>query len=435
MTTYKEALDWIHSRLKFGVKLGLSRMEWLMEQLGHPERGLKVIHVGGTNGKGSTVTFMRSILNEAGYQVGTFTSPYIEQFNERISMNGEPIADEEIVALVERIRPLAEELEKSDLGSPTEFEIITAMALYYFSQTNKVDIVIIEVGMGGRYDSTNVVNPILSIITNIGMDHTNILGETIEKIAYEKAGILKYQVATFTAVSEEQSLAVLQAEAKKKNAPLFQLGKDFFVTHYKPSRDGETFTFTSPSLSLKDVHLSMLGEHQTKNATLAIASLNYLNNEQHVSITEQAIKAGVKAAYWPGRLEQLHNEPMIIIDGAHNPEGLKALERTIRRRYEGKNTHIVFAALKDKDLSEMFSILKRMQANVYFTEFDFPRAAKANELKRMSNMIDARVGENWKSLIKKLVHEIDTSDLLIIVGSLYFISQVKPFLQKVIKKV
>lgn len=185
-TAYEEALEWIHSRLRLGMKPGLQRMEWMMEKLGHPERRIKSVHIGGTNGKGSTVTFLRSILQEAGYSVGTFTSPYFENFNERISLNGTPIGDEDLVQLANDIYSLAVELEQTELGGPTEFEIITAMAFQYFGHVRPVDLVLFEVGLGGRYDSTNIIYPVLSIITSIGLDHTAILGDTYEKIAFEK---------------------------------------------------------------------------------------------------------------------------------------------------------------------------------------------------------------------------------------------------------
>ncbi len=187
--TYEEAVAWIHGRLRLGMKPGLKRMEWMMEKLGHPERRVRAVHIGGTNGKGSTVAYLRSILQAAGYSVGTFTSPYVEQFNERISINGEPIRDEEIVELVQTIKPLADELEQTELGGPTEFEVITAMMLDYFRQKKPIqDIVLIEVGLGGRLDSTNIIYPLLSVITNVSYDHMNILGDTLDQIAAEKRG-------------------------------------------------------------------------------------------------------------------------------------------------------------------------------------------------------------------------------------------------------
>lgn len=205
--TYEQALTWIHARLRLGIKPGLARMEWMMERLNHPERRIKTIHIGGTNGKGSTLTFLRCILEEACCKVGTFTSPFFEQFNERISVNGKAISDEEMLELTNIIKPLADELESTELGGPTEFEVITAMSLYYFAKKNPVDIVLYEVGLGGRFDSTNILHPLLSIITSIGMDHTNILGDTYEKIATEKAGIIKSGTPIITAVKQPESLA------------------------------------------------------------------------------------------------------------------------------------------------------------------------------------------------------------------------------------
>ncbi|KHF29707.1 Folylpolyglutamate synthase [Anoxybacillus sp. BCO1] len=211
--TCKEAVDWIHSRLSFGVKPGLKRMEWMMEKLGHPQRRIKAIHVGGTNGKGSTVCFLRHILQEAGYRVGTFTSPYVEQFNERISINGQPICDVDLMKLVQFIQPLAEELEQTELGGPTEFEVITAMALYYFGKMNVQDVVIFEVGLGGRLDSTNVIYPLLSVITNVGYDHIHILGNTLEQIAFEKAGIIKAGIPVVTAIDQPEAVRVVEEKA------------------------------------------------------------------------------------------------------------------------------------------------------------------------------------------------------------------------------
>lgn len=188
---YEEALNWIHSRLRFGIKPGLTRMEMMMEKLNHPEKQIKTVHIGGTNGKGSTVTYLRNILQQAGLTVGTFTSPYIEQFNERISVNGIAISDEEILVLANKLLPIVEEMDQMEIGGPTEFEIITAMSFYYFAYINKIDIVIYEVGLGGRFDSTNIISPLLSIITSIGLDHTAILGDTYEKSPLKKLALLK----------------------------------------------------------------------------------------------------------------------------------------------------------------------------------------------------------------------------------------------------
>ncbi|RST76227.1 bifunctional folylpolyglutamate synthase/dihydrofolate synthase [Siminovitchia acidinfaciens] len=435
MNTYTEAISWIHSRLKHGINLGLARMEWLLEKMGNPEKELKVIHVAGTNGKGSTVTFLRSILNEAGYEVGTFTSPYIETFNERISINGNPVSDADLVKLVRIVKPLTEELEAGELGPPTEFEIITAMAMYYFANIRSVDFTILEVGLGGRFDSTNTVHPLMTIITNIGMDHINILGDTVEKIAFEKAGIIKEGVPLFTGAKQQEAHSVIRAEAEKKHAEVYQLGIDFSVENHESVPGGEKFTYLSRETQYENMKLSLLGRHQTENAAIAVASLMYMKENGLLKLSEKEIRAGLEKAYWPGRMEVLQQRPVVILDGAHNTEGLKAFAATMNNRYEGKNIKMIFAALEDKDLSHMLPLLKTMNAEVYFTQFDFPRAASASKLKEIGKMEDASVEEDWRALLRRMVNELDVEDVLAVTGSLYFISEAKQFLVNLLEEI
>ncbi|MEK3890571.1 bifunctional folylpolyglutamate synthase/dihydrofolate synthase [Bacillus sp. FSL K6-3431] len=408
-------------------------MEYMLEKLDHPENKLNAVHVGGTNGKGSTVAYLRSVLMEAGYEVGTFTSPYIEQFNERISLNGKPISDNEITHLVNVIKPLADELEETEFGPPTEFEIITAMSIYYFAVMNPVDFSIMEVGLGGRYDSTNVIEPLVSVITNVGLDHTQILGSTLKQIAYEKAGIIKRNTPVFTAVKDVNALHVLQAEATEQQAELFQINKDFFVKDIISTEHAENFTFTSGSTTMENLEINLLGHHQTENASGAIATLFWLKDNRKVNLDEAIIRSGLIKAYWPGRMEILHTEPVILIDGAHNPEGLRALSAALDNRYLGKNIKVIFAALKDKDLTEMFSVFNNMNVELHVTQFDFPRAASAEELKAMSGNHVIKAHVEWRALIKEQINSMQSNEVLVITGSLYFISLVRPFLLKKLK--
>lgn len=431
---YGEALEWIHSRLKLGVKPGLKRMEWMLKRMGHPENKLKAIHVGGTNGKGSTVAYLRSILNEAGYQVGTFTSPYIEHFNERISVNGHPISDGEITELVNIIKPLADELEQTELGSPTEFEVITAMAIYYFSKVNSVDITIFEVGLGGRYDSTNVIKPLISIITSIGMDHTQLLGNSLAEIAYQKAGIIKNQIPLITSVQSKAAFNVIKQEAVKMQTKVSQLGTDFFIKNYKTITKGEQFTYESASLKLETLELSLMGRHQVENAAGAVAAIEYLNEKKYFLVTSNAIRTGLKKTYWPGRFEILSENPTVILDGAHNPEGMQTFASVIENHFANKKVKIVLAALKDKDLGNMFHALNSMNADIYFTEFDFPRAASAAELNAASNHHSATIEVDWRHLTETLISTLKQDEVLAIIGSLYFISTVKPTVESYINK-
>ncbi|WP_066257949.1 bifunctional folylpolyglutamate synthase/dihydrofolate synthase [Neobacillus drentensis] len=432
-TTYKEALEWIHARLRLGIKPGLKRMEWMMDKLGHPETKMKTVHIGGTNGKGSTVTFLRSILEAGGYKVGTFTSPYIEQFNERISVNGKAIMDEELLQLANVIRPLADELEETELGGPTEFEVITAMAFHYFATMNQVDIVIFEVGLGGRFDSTNIIQPLASIITNIGLDHTNILGTTYAEIAFEKAGIIKANTAIFTAVKHPDALKVIEEQAEKRNAPLYRLNQEFSISDHQSQAKGEVFNVITPFQPIDQLEISMIGQHQTENAALAVAAAQFLNQKGSFLLSEQAIKTGLKKAYWPGRFEILSENPFVIIDGAHNEEGITALTHELTTRYPKRQIQLVFAALTDKKLDQMIAKLDKIAAQITFVSFDFPRAAKAEQLLKISQSPNKLAVEDWGPYLIEEIRSLENNTMLVITGSLYFISEVKPFLANYLK--
>ncbi|KAA0549224.1 bifunctional folylpolyglutamate synthase/dihydrofolate synthase [Bacillus sp. BGMRC 2118] len=426
--TYNEAIDWIHSRLRLGIKPGLTRMEWMMKRLGHPERNIRAIHVAGTNGKGSTVSYIRSILQEAGYLVGTFTSPYIEQFNERISVNGVPISNEEIANLTEIIKPLSDELEHTELGAPTEFEIITAMSLYYFGKMKPMDFVVYEVGLGGRFDSTNIIHPIVSVITTIGMDHTAILGDTIEQIAFEKAGIIKSGVPIITGVRQESALQVITDLATEHKAARYILGQDFEVYHQKSNEVGEKFSFQSDRSKLEDLQITMKGSHQVLNAALALKTVEYLQTYYAVYITEETIRSGLEKMFWVGRFEKVSDHPLVFIDGAHNPEGVNELVKTVNTHLKGKSITILFSALQDKKLDEMIEALDEISDHIIFTSFDFPRAASAVELATIYPQKQYEAIENFKEAIDSILVNLDENQVLVITGSLYFISEVRKYI-------
>jgi dihydrofolate synthase / folylpolyglutamate synthase len=433
--TYEQAIDWIHARLRLGIKPGLSRMEWMLERLGHPERRIKSIHVGGTNGKGSTVTFLRSILQGAGYRVGTFTSPYFEQFNERISINGQPIHDHELIELTNVIKPLADELDQTELGGPTEFEVITAMSLYYFAKVSPVDVAIYEVGLGGRFDSTNVIHPLLSIITSIGLDHTAILGETYEEIAFEKAGIIKNGVSVITGVKQPEAVNVIRKKALEGKSPLYHLGEEFSTNTRKPLERGEQFSFSSMFGELQKLETTMIGSHQVDNAACAVMAVQVLANYYSFIIEEEHIREGLAEAYWPGRIEILSENPLVLIDGAHNEEGINALAREIKSRYADKKISILFAALKDKKLDKMIATLEEAADQLTFTTFDFPRAASAEELMDAgSNKGNKGIAVDYQDFLLKKIKELNGDEILVVTGSLYFLSEAKPLMVNMLKK-
>ncbi|MDF9295955.1 bifunctional folylpolyglutamate synthase/dihydrofolate synthase [Geobacillus stearothermophilus] len=432
--TYEEAVAWIHGRLRLGMKPGLKRMEWMMEQLGHPERRVRAVHIGGTNGKGSTVAYLRSILQAAGYSVGTFTSPYVEQFNERISINGEPISDQEIVELVRVIQPLADELEQTEFGGPTEFEVITAMMLYYFGKQNIQDIVLIEVGLGGRLDSTNIIYPLVSVITNVSYDHMNILGDTLGQIAAEKAGIIKSGVPLVTAVKEPEAWEVIAKTAAERKAKTYRLGVDFTVSDRQATVEGEQFSLVTPFAEYRDLRIQMPGAHQVENAAVAVMAAELLRLGYSFLIDPEHIADGLATAAWPGRFEQVSGKPLIILDGAHNEAGIRALVETVRAHYPDKRVHVLFAALTDKPLERMIRQLDELADTITFTTFDFPRAAAAEQLADLSSHPQKAAVNDWIGWIREKKKQIGGDGLLLVTGSLYFLSEVRKRLKNNAKR-
>ena len=346
---YLDSLYWIHERNKFGIKPGTKRMEWMLERLGHPEQNIKGIHVGGTNGKGSTVAYLRAALVENGYDVGTFTSPYIETFNERISLNGEPVSNETIVELVTRVKPVSEALEEeTEYGTATEFEIITTMMFLYFGALHPVDFVIVEAGLGIKNDSTNVFSPIMTLLTSIGLDHTDLLGPTYLDIAKDKGDIVKPKTPFIYAVKNEEALKYLGTYAEKQQAPAYELDKDISVV----SQEDE-FTYRFKDYELENIALHMLGEHQKENAALAITALIILFEEGQIHLDFNKMIKAMENVSWTGRIEQVKAEPLMIIDGAHNNESIDALVDTIKNYYHKDKVDILFSAVSGKPIHHM----------------------------------------------------------------------------------
>ncbi|PAD91547.1 bifunctional folylpolyglutamate synthase/dihydrofolate synthase [Shouchella clausii] len=422
--TAEEAVQWVHSLLPFGIKPGLKRMEWMLEALGHPEQKLTAVHVAGTNGKGSTVSFLRHILTADGFSVGTFTSPYIEQFSERISVNGVPISDHDLLQAAKRLKPIVEEVAHSDLGSPTEFEVLTAMMFYHFAEVAKPDICLIEVGLGGRLDSTNVVMPVLSIITMIGHDHMHILGDTLAEIAYEKAGIIKPGVPVISGVEGEEAYTVISETARQIGSPLHQLNETFFVE----SLQGRTFTYKEEKgEEAVRYHAGLYGAHQHKNAALALKAVSLLSNSLKRQIGKEAKAIGIANTSWPGRFEIIQVNPPIVLDGAHNEEGFLALTTALQERFSDKNIHVLLASTKEKDMNVLLKpfTTSGLEVAFSFTSFDFHRAANAEDLFKQAPVKRKQVAADWRIALKTMMENLGEQDVLVVTGSLYFISEVR----------
>ncbi|RIO94067.1 bifunctional folylpolyglutamate synthase/dihydrofolate synthase [Staphylococcus haemolyticus] len=412
---YLESLYWIHERTKFGIKPGVKRMEWMLDRLNNPQLNIRGIHVGGTNGKGSTVAYIRAALVENGYEVGTFTSPFIETFNERISLNGLPITNDEIVELVEIVKPISEALEQeTELGGATEFEIITTMMFVYFGQIHPVDFVVVEAGLGIKNDSTNVFNPILSVLTSIGLDHTDILGNTYLDIAKDKGAIIKPNTPVIYAVKNEEALKYIRDLAESTEAKPIELDREIVVV----SQDDE-FTYRYKDYELETIILNMLGEHQKENASLAITALIELYEQDVITLDFNKMIDAIESVTWTGRIEQVKENPLMIIDGAHNNESIEALIDTIKNYYDNEKMDILFSAIKGKPVHGMLNKLEEISNHLYFTEFDFPKALTKEELSEQVNLENIEFIDDYVSFIKNY-----DGDGLLITGSLYFISEV-----------
>ncbi len=390
------SIDWIHSRLKFGIKPGLSRIIYLLEQLDNPQNKIKTVHVAGTNGKGSTVTFLSNILQQYGLTVGTFTSPYIEIFNERIAVNGRYISDEELNRIVGVIKPLVLQMDEDpDLVNITEFEILTAIGYYYFAE-QAVDIALIEVGLGGLYDSTNVITPLVSAITTIGLDHQDILGDTLAKIASEKAGIIKAGVPVVVGNRQgvpEAAYEVIATVANEKGAPIIH------------PESGQTFD------------LNLHGQYQQDNAALALKVFESLAGKLDLTLDPEKIKKGLKQAFWPARMEDLKG---FILDGAHN---LPAIKRLVAEFDGSKKVHILFSALQRKDFHEMIALLQTIpNVALTLTTFDYPKTIVAADV---ADIADVAWLDDWREFVTA---PRQADDIYLLTGSLYFMSQVRDFL-------
>ncbi len=418
---YLESLYWIHERYKFGIKPGVKRMEWMLDKLDNPQHKIKGIHVVGTNGKGSTVSYLKDALIANHYEVGTFTSPYIETFNERISLNGQPISDEEIVQLVEIVKPVSEQLEvETDLGTATEFEIITMMMFVYFGAVHPVDFVIVEAGLGAKNDSTNVFTPVMSILTSIGLDHTNIIGDTYLDIAKEKAGVIKVGVPLVYAVKNEDAQEYINSVVAEKHIKGIKLDRDIQIV-----QKGDEFTFRYKSYELEAIELKMIGTHQQENAALAIATLLEMYDRGMLLLDFNKMIHAIEDTTWTGRIEKIQEHPTIILDGAHNLESIEVLVDTMKSHYAGHKIDVLFSAIDGKPIGRMLKSLEEISEHFYVTSFDFPKALPLDTLYEHVEH-DKRIKvKDYADFIRNY-----EGDVLLVTGSLYFISAVKDRLRQ-----
>lgn len=412
---YQEALAWIHSRLKFGIKPGIERMAWMLEQLGNPQENLQAVHVVGTNGKGSVVNNLQHIFTAAGYQVGTFTSPYIVDFRERISVDGQLMPKEDLVTCVDLVKPVVEALPES-LETATEFEVISLMMFLYFGRLRPVDLAVIEAGMGGRDDSTNLFQALAVVCPSIGLDHQAVLGETYGQIAQNKAGVLKLGEPLVMAVAQEEARQVFLERAQTVGSPVYEWKQEFTLT----TSDNKAMAFRNSSTTIGDLVLAMPGQHQVANAALAIETALLLQ-DRYPKLDDEAIREGLARAKWLGRTELLR--PNLMIDGAHNNESIQALVDLLQKDYGNRKIQILFAAIDTKPIAAMLKKLDKI-GQVAVTTFPYYNSlALADYPQGYERVADFRTWLNQ-------VYQEDSADFYLITGSLYFISQVRKELLK-----
>jgi len=420
----QQAIDYIHSVSWVFCKPGLDRIRTLCQALGNPQDKLKFIHVAGTNGKGSFCAMTASMLQAAGYRTGLFTSPYIVDFNERMQINGENISDAELIELVETVRPMADAME----DRPTEFELITALAFLYFAK-HECDVVVLECGLGGRLDATNIITtPILSVITGIALDHTAILGDTIEQIAGEKAGIIKENVPVLWCGDDEVAEHVIRKQAQDKNAPVHTVPRQNLTVHAM-NLDGTDFDFGR----YKQLHLPLLGSYQPHNAVGALCAIDLLA-ELGIAVSEQAVRQGLACVAWPARFEIIHRDPLIIADGGHNPEGIDGAVGSIRAYFGDRKVGIVTGVMADKDYAYMAGRMAEVAEQVFCLTPDNPRALPAAEYAALfaSLGVSAACANSVQEALTQAVAWAKQTEVpLVCLGSLYMYGEVRKALEKI----
>lgn len=425
-----ETNQWIAHYRTDQPHFGLERMVELLALRGNPHLKLKVIHIGGTNGKGSTIAFLKNMLEKMGLRVGVFSSPYLIHYTDQIAINGESIPEARLESLMADYRLLLEGEHAQALQGTTEFEIITAIAYDYFV-SEQVDVAIMEVGMGGLLDSTNVCQPILTGITTIGLDHVALLGDSLEAIAEQKAGIIKQGVPLVTGHIAAEALAVIDQIAEGKQATRIVYGRDYQVSHHESIVTGEAFDYTS-AVRQGRFQTGLLGLHQIENAGMALTLLDTYCQEIGRELPDNALVAqALEETRWPGRLEIVSREPLVLLDGAHNPHAIKALLATLKERFTDYQKEILFTCIKTKALEDMLDLLETLpDTKITLTHFEDSRATDEKVLKEMSDSRNFNYQDWQEFLDQKLSENEEKKTVRIITGSLYFLAQVRAYLME-----
>ncbi|SER74792.1 dihydrofolate synthase / folylpolyglutamate synthase [Gracilibacillus ureilyticus] len=420
MKTFQEAELFFDSRRKLGIKPGLERLDYLLKKTGHPERRIKTIHVAGTNGKGSTITYMEEVLIANGYTVGTFVSPGLPTIRDHMRINRQTITEQSFIDILHQLLPVIREMDGLDLA-PSEYEILMVMTLLYFLE--KTDIALIETCMGGREDVTNRVEPIVTVITTIDYDHMGFLGNSLAEIAAHKAGIIKHGTPVVVGDLPKEASEVVLKKASKEEASIYFFNTHFQIKDWKVNSSSQQFVFSYQTEIPAEI--TMIGKHQAENAALALMVLHLLM-EKGWSIRQDAMLKGLKQAKITNRLQILNNSPGILIDGAHNVASIKKLIETSKLYWNNRKIYTLFSAFKDKEVDQMTHLLKQYSNKFVVTTFDHPRALSEQDVAE-----DIEFLPDYKEALTELMQQLNPEDVLLITGSLHFVEEIKGYISRI----
>lgn len=429
-----DTLKYLEELRVLGSNYGLERTERLLELLGNPHKSLKLIHIAGTNGKGSTSAILGKILMEHGYKIGYFNSPHLYEIEETIRINEENIKEEEFITLINEIKPFVNQVVKEGFNHPTEFEVLTCiMFLYLYRQ--KVDFGVIEVGLGGRLDSTNVLAPILSVITSIGLDHMNILGNTIEEIAREKAGIIKRGVPIITCNQKDEAIKAITEKSLKESSNLIIVNPNNYKL-LEINKNGTINQRVLVNINGKEeiINLSLLGEHQIINLSLAMEAIKELDALNYINLDINKLKIATKSVKWKGRLEILKENPYIVVDGAHNVDGIRYLKNNIEKYFKYYDLYLILGILADKEVEKMLEIIAPMAKEIYTVTSNSIRATSAENLKNevLKYNKNTLAFEDYEEAANYAIKKAKKEDLVLASGSLYMIGKMREIINKII---
>lgn len=423
--TYQESIAYLEGLSRFGIRLGLERMQELVIRLGHPERKYPTIHITGTNGKGSTTACLAAILQEAGFRTGMYTSPHLERYTERMRIDGLEVEEAVFAHAIEQTAAAAREMERDGLEHPTQFEVLTAAAFVMFAAM-KVDYAVIEVGLGGSLDSTNVIESRVAVITNVTLEHEDRCGSTIREIAEHKAGIIKKNSRVLTAAQGE-ALEVIRRRAADCGAVVQVLGEEWQAQMQSVSLTGIAWMLQQPNGSSWPLQARLVGEHQVYNASLAVMAALTV---RETAVNQEAVARGLAKACWPGRFEVLRTQPPLVVDGAHNPAGAAVLRRTLDQVFPGREVLFLLGILKDKDIEGITGLLVREQDRVIAVRPLSERAAEAGDLASHFPPHQVEAVPDWEEGVNRLLElaEQEPRKVACVAGSLYLLGAVRPLL-------